>query len=60
MIIRTETKIVKLKTTMLIQKELFNDEINSFVSLPRSSDNEAIQNLQADLVKNFPHVQIVL
>ena len=60
MIIRTETKIVKLKTTMLIQKELFNDETNSFVSLPRSSDNEAIQNLQADLVKNFPHIQIVL
>ena len=60
MIIRTETKIVKLKTTMLIQKELFNDETNSFVSLPRSSDNEAIQNLQADLVKNFAHIQIAL
>ena len=45
---------------MLIQKELFNDETNSFVSLSRSSDNEAIQNLQADLVKNFPHIQIAL
>ena len=45
---------------MLIQKELFNNEVNSNESLPRSSENEAIENLKADLVKNFRHTQIVL
>ena len=40
----SESEILKLKTTMLIQKELFNDEVNSNESLPRSSENESIQN----------------
>ena len=60
MIIITESEILKLKTTVLIQKELFNNEVNSNESHPRSSENEAIENLKADLVKNFRHTQIVL
>ena len=60
MIIITESEILKLKTTVLIQKELFNNEVNSNESLPRSSENEAIENLKTDLVKNFRHTQIVL
>ena len=55
MIIITESGILKLKTIMLIKKELFSNE-----SLPRSNENEATQNLKADLVKNKPHTQIVL
>ena len=39
----TESEIFKLKTILLIQKELYSNE-----SLPRSSENEAIQNLKAD------------
>ena len=54
MIIITECEILKLKTTMLIQKEWSNE------AFPRISESEAIQNLKADLVKNFPHTQIVL
>ena len=49
-IIITESEILKVKTTMLIQKELFSNE----------HENDAIQNAKADLVKNFPHTQIVL
>ena len=60
MIIITESEILKLKTTVLIQKELFNNEVNSNESHTRSSENEAIENLKADLVKNFRHTQIVL
>ena len=60
MIIITESEILRLKTTVLIQKELFNNEVNSNESHPRSSENEAIENLKADLVKNFRHTQIVL
>ena len=50
MIIITVSEILKVKTTMLIQKELFSNE----------NENDAIQNSKADLVKNFPHTQIVL
>ena len=32
---------------------LQNDEINSFISLPRSSGKEIIQNLKAVLLKSF-------
>ena len=60
MIIITESEILRLKTTVLIQKELFNNEVNSNESHTRSSENEAIENLKADLVKNFRHTQIVL
>ena len=37
-IIITESEIFKLKTILLIQKELYSNE-----SLPRSGENEAIQ-----------------
>ena len=49
-IIITESEILKVKTTMLIQKEIFSNE----------HENDAIQNSKVDLVKNFPHTQIVL
>ena len=50
---------LKLKTYMLIQKELNNDEINNLISLPRSSGKEIIQNLKVVLEKNFLHTRIV-
>lgn len=58
--LRTEfQKVLKLKTTLLIRNKLNKDEISSFISPPRSSEQESIQNLEVVLVKNFPHTQVV-
>ena len=35
-----KTKALKLKTPMLIQKEIDNHGINSFISLPRSINSK--------------------